>query len=24
VCLHPKFGEWESTLKWVKIEADAA
>ena len=24
VCLHPKFGEWESTLKWVKVEADAA
>jgi hypothetical protein len=23
VCLHPKFGEWESTLKWVKVEADA-
>ena len=24
VCLHPKFGEWESTLKWVKVEANAA
>ena len=24
VCLHPRFGEWESTLKWVKAEADAA
>ena len=24
VYLHPKFGEWESTLKWVKVEADAA
>ena len=24
VCLHPKFGEWESTLKWVKASADAA
>jgi hypothetical protein len=24
VCLHPKFGVLESTLKWVKVEADAA
>ena len=24
VCLHLKFGEWESTLKWVKASADAA
>ena len=24
VCLHPYFGEWESTLKWVKASAAAA
>ena len=24
VCLHPKFGVWENTLKWVKASAAAA
>jgi len=24
VCLHPKFHEWASTLKWMKAEAAAA